>query len=68
MFFAVCSALCADDSELQAGMVLVLVPTCVPTHEVLQHGTQVSWDPSTLLHHALVVHKCNCRQSAKPKT
>jgi len=60
-------------SELQAGMGgagCLLVPTCVPTHEVLPHSTQVSWDPSTLLHCevALVVHKCNCTQSAKPKT
>lgn len=55
----------ADDSELQAGRdgaVCLLVPTCVCTYEVFQHSTQVSWDPSTLLHHevALVVHKCNC--------
>lgn len=67
MFFAA-----ADDSELQAGRDgagFLLVPTCIPTYEFLQHSEEISWDPSTLLHHevALVVHKCNCTQSAKPQ-
>lgn len=63
----------ADHSELQAGRndaSRLLVPSCVPTHDILQNSTRVSWDPSTLLHRevALVVHKRNCTQSAKPKT
>lgn len=63
----------AVDSELQAGRDsagCLLVPTCVPTHEVLQHSTQISWDPNSLLHREvpLVVYKCYCTQSTKPKT
>lgn len=63
----------ADDSELQSGrdgVNCLLVPNCIPTQGTASSRMGISWDPSTLLHCevALIVHKCNCTQSAKPKT